>query len=123
MCMGTWTRSISLLSKYSTGNKCDYGEQNRMRCKAASAPQCEHCKHEPTQQRAGSGSQKHIFMGLDLKVPHGATSDDLLPVMPVLGSYQCRLVSSDNSQCKIDFATETLSLKTTAVSYCSVSGV
>jgi hypothetical protein len=38
-----------------------FGEQNRMRCKAASAPQCEHCKQEPTQQRAGSGSQKHIF--------------------------------------------------------------
>ena len=32
-----------------------------MRGKAASAPQCEHCKHEPTQQRAGYGSQKHIY--------------------------------------------------------------
>ena len=38
-----------------------FGKQNRMRCKAASAPQCEHCKQEPTQQRAGSGSQKHIY--------------------------------------------------------------
>ena len=34
-----------------------------MRCKAASAPQCEHCKREPTQQRTGYGSQKHIYLG------------------------------------------------------------
>lgn len=33
-----------------------------MRCKAASAPQCEHCKQEPTQQRAGYGSQKDIYL-------------------------------------------------------------
>ena len=39
-----------------------FGKQNRMRGKAASAPQCEHCKHESTQQRAGYGSQKHIYL-------------------------------------------------------------
>ncbi|MFC3461156.1 hypothetical protein [Massilia haematophila] len=39
----------------------NFGKQNRMRCKAASAPQCEHCKREPTQQRAGYGRQKHIY--------------------------------------------------------------
>jgi uncharacterized membrane protein len=27
------------------------------------------------------------IMVLELKVPHGATFDDLLPVLPVLGSY------------------------------------
>ncbi|QNA99495.1 hypothetical protein [Massilia sp. Se16.2.3] len=42
----------------------NFGKQNRMRCKTARAPQCEHCPasgREPTQQRAGSGSQKHIY--------------------------------------------------------------
>jgi hypothetical protein len=33
-----------------------------MRCKAASAPQCEHCKQESTPQRAGYGSKKHIYL-------------------------------------------------------------
>jgi hypothetical protein len=40
-----------------------FGKQNRMRCKAPSAPQCEHCKQEPTQQRAGSGSQNTFIFG------------------------------------------------------------
>jgi hypothetical protein len=53
---------FKLFPKYLTRNKCDNGKQNRMRCKAASAPQCEHCKQEPTQQRAGYGSQKHIYL-------------------------------------------------------------
>ena len=35
-----------------------------MRCKAVVAPQCEHCKQRPTQQRAGDGSQNaHLFFG------------------------------------------------------------
>jgi hypothetical protein len=44
----------------------NFGKQNRrcglpMHCEAASAPQCEHCKYEPSQRRAGSDSQKHIY--------------------------------------------------------------
>jgi hypothetical protein len=49
-------------AKYSNRNNVSFGKQNRMRCKAATAPQCEHCKPEPTQQRAGYGSQKHIYL-------------------------------------------------------------
>jgi len=56
--------SVSLSHLLSTRPEINvnFGKQSRMRCKAASAPQCEHCKHEPTQQRAGSGSQKHIYL-------------------------------------------------------------
>jgi hypothetical protein len=46
----------------------NFGKQNRMRCKAASAPQCEHCKHR---KRTGTNAatrrfwqpKTHLFLG------------------------------------------------------------
>jgi hypothetical protein len=56
------TQALRVSLSTRTEINVSFGKQNRMRCKAATAPQCEHCKREPTQQRAGYGSQKHIYL-------------------------------------------------------------
>jgi hypothetical protein len=45
-------------AKQSSGNYCEYDEQNRMLCKAPAATQCRHCWRRATPQGAGYGSQK-----------------------------------------------------------------